>query len=255
MGGRGGQSGMSAVTLASLVQAWDNAAVSGGANWQQNGDYTDNNNPELVKYQGQEDDKTASFLHGTEQKVDFADYADGYVFYDLPLNKLLLRLGVKGKPVALSDADFDAYVQQTGQQVYYRGWSGRTSAQRMIDAQYNHVGNGIYGDGYYFTPWHNTASSYARASGGSNGVVQRMALAPSARVISYSDLQQRMGAMSSKLQRSLGHTGGGSGRTYSPNDGEAQAALKLGYNVVDMGSGYMYAVTRDAFIVSRRLTR
>ena len=130
MGGRGSGSGMSSVPLLSLVQAWGDAAVSGGANWQHNGDYNDNNNPALVKYQGQEDDKTASFLHGTDTNVNFADYADGYQFYNLPLNKLLLRLGIKGKPVALSDADFDAYVQQTGQQVYYRGWSGKASAQR-----------------------------------------------------------------------------------------------------------------------------
>lgn len=166
-----------------------------------------------------------------------------------------MRMVIKGKPVALSDKDFDAYIQQTGQQVYYRGWSGKASAQRMVDAQYNHVGNGIYGDGYYFTPWHSTATGYAQASGGSAGVVQRLTLSPSARVISHAELQRRMGSMSSKLQRSLRYTGGGSGRTYSPNAGEAQAALKLGYNVVDMGTGYIYAVTRDAFIVSNRFTK
>lgn len=255
MGGRGSGSGMSSIPLASLIQAYDNAAAAGGANWQRNGDYTDNNNPDLVKYQGQEDDKTASFLHGTDQKTDFADYDDGYQFHDIPLNKLLLRLGIKGKPTTLSDKDFDAYVQQTGQQVYYRGWSGKEAAERMMDAEYNHVGNGRYGDGYYFTPDRSVAQSFAWNVRGS-GVVTRMALSPTARVISLSELRQKMASMSTKLQSSMRYAGtGGSGRTFSPNMGESQAALKLGYNVIDTGSGYLHAVTRDAFIVSRKLTR
>lgn len=255
MGGRGGGSGFSQTSIGALLQAYKNAEKAGGTNWRHNGDYTDNNNPNLLKYQGQEDDKTASFLHGTDQHVDFNDYADGYKFYDIPLNKLLLRLGVKGKPTVLSDEDFNTYIQQTGATEYFRGWSGSESANRMNDAEHNHVGNGRYGDGYYFTPDHSTASNYAYFSGGGNGVVQRMALSPTARVISLTDLRARMAGMSSKLQASLKYTGGGTGRTYSPNKGESQAALKLGYNVIDTGSGYLHAVTRDAFIVSKKLTK
>lgn len=249
MGGRGGSSGIGGRSFQALMRDWNRESAK-GADWQYTGDYNDDGNQNLIKYQGQDDDKTGNFLHGTENNINFSDYDDGYEYHDIPLNKLLLRLGIKGKPTELSDADFDKYIQQTGQQEFYRGWSSKSSADRMLDAKNNHVGNGRYGDGYYFTPDYGTAQSYASFG---SGVVQRVALSPKARVISLSRLRQQMRGMSSKLQSSLNHTGnGGSGRTYSGNRGEAQAALKLGYNVIDVGSGFYVAVTRDAFVVSRR---
>ena len=251
MGGRGASSGLIRRTgkVGSLLQTIQSNQVQNGPNWQQQGDYNNGGNPALIKYQGQDDDKTANFLASTERNVDLNDsqYADGYVYHDIPRNKLLLRLGVKGGPQMLSEADFNAYVRQTGQEVVYRGWSGQSSADRFVNAPNNHVGNGRYGDGYYYTPDLHTAKVYG------NGVVTKMTLSPSARIISYSDLQSRIAQMSPKLQSALRHTGtGGSGRTFSPNVGEAQAALKLGYNVIDVGGGYRYAVTADALIVSKK---
>ena len=251
MGGRGASSGLSyqSTTVSRLVQQVQNNQAQGGQSWQQQGDYDNGGNPALKKYQTQDDDKTANFLAGTERNVDLNDpqYADGYVYHDIPLNRLLLRLGVKGGPKVVSDADFNAYVRHTGQEVVYRGWSGQASADRFVNAPNNHVGNGRYGDGYYYSPDLRTAKLYG------SGVVTKMALAPTARIISYSDLQRKMAQMSTKLKSALRYTGnGGSGRTFSPNVGEAQAALKLGYNVIDVGGGYRYAVTADAFVVSKK---
>lgn len=251
MGGRGASSGLSrrTATVSRLLQTIQNNQAQSGPNWQQQGDYDNGGNPALIKYQGQDDDKTANFLASTERNVNLNDpqYADGYVYYDLPLNKLLLRLGVNGGPKMLSEADFNAYVRQSGQQVVYRGWSGQLAADRFSNAPHNHVGNGRYGEGYYYTPDLRTAKTYG------NGVVTKMALSPTARVISYSQLQSKMAQMSPKLQSALRHTGtGGSGRTYAPNAGESQAALKLGYNVIDVGGGYYVAVTGDALVVSRK---
>lgn len=259
MGGRGNSSGLSGGPggggggggvgpLLNQVQQLQNQY---GMNWaNQAGPYDDNGNPDLIKYQGQDDDKTANFLASTDRNVDFANYDDGYVYHDLPLNRLLLRLGVNGSPKVLSESDFNKYVQQSGQSVFYRGWSGAAAIDRFMNATHNHVGNGIYGDGYYFTPSLSTAKSY---SGGGSNVVTKMALSPSARVIDYNTLRQKMGQMSSKLQSSLNKAGTyGSNRTYGSNVGEAQAALKMGYNVIDMGSGYLVAVTADAFVVSKK---
>lgn len=215
------------------------------------GDYTDGGNAALIKFQGQDDDKTANFLASTDRNVDLNDpqYADGFTYYDIPLNKTLLRLGINKGPTVLSDTDFDTYVKQTGAQVFYRGWSGNAAVDRFTQAQHNHVGNGVYGDGYYFTPDLKVAKSYA----GSGGVVTKMALSPSARVVSYDDVSDNMSSMSPKLRAALGKTGrGGSGRTFGTNRGEAQAALKMGYNVVDMGTGYLYGVTADAFVTSTK---
>ncbi|MBR3561915.1 MAG: hypothetical protein IKN81_10410 [Oscillospiraceae bacterium] len=253
MGGRGASSGLTSnsPTVTRLLQTVQSNQAQSGPGWQQKGDYDNGGNPALLKYQQQDDDKTADFLAGTERNIDLNDpqYADGYVYHDIPLNKLLLRLGVKGGPKVVSEADFNAYVRQTGEQVVYRGWSGgQSSAERFMNAQNNHVGNGRYGDGYYYTPDLRTAKAFG------NGVITKMAIAPTARVISYQDLRSRMAQMSPKLQSALRYTGtGGTGRTFSPNVGEAQAALKLGYNAIDVGGGYRYAVTADALIVSKKL--
>ena len=254
MGGRGASSGLTSntATFNRLMNTIQQNESQNGPNWQQKGDYDNGGNPALLKYQGQDDDKTANFLASTDRNVDLNDpqYDDGYSYHDIPLNKLLLRLGVKGGPTVLSEADFNAYLRQTGQTVAYRGWSGDAAIDRFMNAKNNHVGNGRYGDGYYYTPSLSTAKTFG------NGVITKTALSPTARVINYYDLQREMAKMSPKLQSALRHTGhGGSGRTFSPNDGEAQAALKLGYNAIDMGSGYRYAVTADALVVSKKIIR
>lgn len=257
MGGRGSSSGLSAggagaggPSIGNLLSQIAQMQSQNGANWMYQSGYDDNGNPDLIKYQGQEDDKTANFLASTDKTVDFANYADGYGYHDLPLNRLLLRLNVNKGPQVLSDADFNSYVQQSGQQVVYRGWSGTAAVDRFMNATHNHVGNGRYGDGYYFSPNLSTARSY---SGGGKGSITKMALSPSARVIRYSDLQRAMSQMSAKLGRALHKAGTkGSGRTYGSNMGEAQAALKLGYNVIDVGGGYLVGITGDAFVVSKK---
>lgn len=251
MGGRGASSGLPSIGPAAMkmLNAVGTNRAQKGANWQHQGDYTDGDNPQLLKYQGQEDDKTANFLASTDRSVDLNDpqYADGYAYHDLPLNKLLLRMGINGGPEVVSESDFNAYVKQSGQQVFYRGWSGQAAADRFISATHNHVGNGLAGDGYYFTPDLSTAKSYG------NGVVTKMALSPTARVIDWNTLKSKMGQMSSKLQSAFHYAGtSGSGRTYGSNIGESQAALKLGYNVIDMGGGYYVGVTADAFVISKK---
>lgn len=251
MGGRGAASGLNQMskTVSGMLQTIKNNEAQSGPDWQKKAGYDNNGNPALIKYQGQEDDKTANFLAGTESKVDLNDpqYDDGYAYHNIPLNKLLLRLGVKGGPTVLSEADFNAYIRNSGQEVVYRGWSGQASADRFLNQKYNHVGNGRYGDGYYYTPDLRTAKTYG------SGVITKMALSPTAKVITRSDLQKEMAKMSPKLRGALSHAGrGGSGRTFSPNMGEAQAAIKLGFNAIDIGGGYRFAVTADALVVSRK---
>ena len=256
MGGRGSSSGMSSggIGLRGLLKQHDANQKANGQNYNTNGDYTDGNNPNLIKYQGQEDDKTANFLAGTDRGVDLNDpqYDDGYGYHDIPLNKLLLRMGITKGPTVLSESDFNQYVQQTGMDVMYRGWSGSAAIDRFMNATHNHVGNGRYGDGYYFTPDKSTARSFAALGSGN---ITRMALSPNARVISLSDLHSKMQAASGKLQSALYKAGtGGSGRTFGSNSGEAQMALKLGYNVIDVGTGYYLAITADALVVSKKTT-
>lgn len=219
----------------------------------QQGGYTDENNPNLVKYQNQTPDKVANFLAGTDRNVDLNNdpqYQDGYEYHDLPLNRLLARLGINKGATVLSDKEFDRYCQQTGQQTMYRGWSSQQSAERFMNTKNNHVGNGRLGDGYYFSPDKSTAQTFA---GWNGGKVMKVALSPKANVINLGTLRSMMAQEPARLQSALRKAGtGGSGRTFGSNKGEAQYALMKGYNVVESG-GYMYAITNDALVVSTRL--
>jgi len=216
------------------------------------GSYTDENNPALLKYQSQTPDKVADFLAGTDKNVNLNDpqYQDGYAYHDLPLNRLLARLGINKGPTVLSPTEFQQYCQQTGQQAMYRGWSSTASAQRFMNTTNNHVGNGRLGDGYYFSPDLSTAQTFAGP--GRNNVMQ-VALSPKAKVINLHTLRNMMAQEPQKLQNALRKAGTyGSGRTYGSNIGEAQYALMKGYNVVESG-GYMFAVTNDALVCSTKL--
>ena len=264
MGGRGGKSGLSAGggyggfgSLGGLIQAVGSGmSLDYDVNTDptKRGDWNDDGNPQVVKYQGQEDDKTANFLASTDHTIDLNDpqYADGYGYHDLPLNRLLLRMGVTGQPIVLDDNDFQALVQQTGAQVVYRGWSGKSAIGRFMNATHNHVGNGVMGDGYYFSPDISTAAGYS-AHGFGHGEITQMVLNPlKARAVDLSTLQTMMQQASPKLQSSLYKTGTmGSGRTYGSNSGEMQYALKMGYNIIVSGD-YVVGGTADAFIVSRK---
>lgn len=247
MGGRGAKSGLNNGFLNVLIRRKQmQQQTAAGAN--DPGDYTDDGNPALVKYQGQEDDKTARFLAKVWNDTDLAAEDDGHGFYDNSYQKLVLSLGLNKKPTVLDDADFDQYVQQTGAQVFYRGWSSRNSANRLLSAEKTHTGTGIYGDGIYMTTVRTSAMGYGSAA------VTKMALSPTARVVNLSTVRAEIAKRSPNLQTGLSRAGSAGQRSYGPNDGEAQMALKMGYNAihVDSYSGSYYCVlTRDALVVNK----
>lgn len=254
-GGAGGFGGFGSLQgLINAVGNGTNLYYDTNTDPNKRGTWDDDGNAAVAKYQSQEDDKTANFLAGTDRNVDLNDsqYADGYAYHDLPLNRLLLRLGVNGRPIVLNDKDFKSLVNQTGAQVVYRGWSGPAAVDRFMNATHNHVGNGVMGDGYYFSPDLNVAATYS-THGMGRGEITQMVLNPAkARAIDLSTLRTMMGKSSPKLQKSLykaGHSG--SGRTYGSNGGEMQYALKMGYNVIVSGN-YVVGGTADAFIVSKK---
>lgn len=262
MGGRGGKSGAgggsgvgpnSGPSLNQLIQQAQSADFGASNDPNSFGGYDADGNPNVIKYQGQDENKTANFLAGTS-RLDLTDpqYADGYSYHDLPLNKLLLRLGANGTPTVLDDAQFNQYVNQSGAPMMYRGWSGTAAIDRFMNATHNHVGNGVMGDGYYMSPDISVAASYAKNRSTGNGEITKMALSPKARVIDRSAVLRAIRNASPKLQSSLRRAGqGGSGRTYGDNDGESQMALKMGYNVIKSGN-YLVAITGDALVVSKK---
>ena len=75
---------------------------------QMQGDYTDNNNPELVKWQGQEENKSARFLSKIDNQTDLAQIqaqtGDKWGFYDNPYQKMSLAFNLNKPTTELSEA-------------------------------------------------------------------------------------------------------------------------------------------------------
>lgn len=256
MGGRGASSGGMSGSLRALLKAnGGNMALSQGTQTnsqlqltrdQLKADYTDNGNPQLLKWQQQTDDKSANFLAKVDKNTDLAQIqqatGDKWAFHDNPQQKLVQSMNLNGKATVLSESDFNKYVQQTGATVLYRGWSGQDAVDRFKKSPNSHIGNGINGDGYYLAPNKSTAKGYG-------GTGTKMALSPTARVVSLDDVNQAIANASPKFRSALQKAGSGGTRTYGSNRGQAQMALKMGYNTIDAGWAVI-PLTRDAVVIS-----
>lgn len=259
MGGRGASSGVGgnspAQTTANNPTAYGGyGSLQGLANAVQNmsppqtnavkGDYDGNGNAELIKYQQQTDDtKTEKFLAGLSKKTDVIDNLqtnEQWGFYNNPMQKMILKMGLNDKPTVLSKKDFDALATKTGAEVLSRGWSSDSSRDRFTESEFTHIGTGRYGDGLYFGS-KSTASGYGSS-------MSTVMLSPNARVIDVRTLRSMMpktGGLATTLRYS-GTTG--ERQYYNDIGGESQWALKLGYNVIDAG-WCKCVLTRDALIV------
>ena len=234
-----------------------------------NSGFDDNGNAQVTKWQGQVDDKAARFLSKANDDYTFRNgkfydkngnvISDQYGFYDGEYQKFSFAMGLNAKPQVMDDAAFDAMVRKNNLQLLYRGESGQNAADRFMNADIGHTGVGNFGDGYYFSTDKDDAIGYARYKSNYNGTgkVETMVLSPTARAIKYSDLEAKFASLSPKLRSALSAAGGSARGSGYGNSGEAQLALKLGYNVVAVdyagGRTYCYALDRSAFIVKKSL--
>lgn len=250
MGGRGGASkvggGGAKPQQAQQPQPQQKSNAPGG--------WDDNGNPALVKYQNQTDDKTANFLAKVHRDTDLNQIQkqtnDPYGFYDNDFQRLVLQLGLNGKPQTMSAKQFDAYVKNNRSEVLYRGVSGQDAVDRFNNSPNNHTGNGVYGEGHYFSPDKSTAQQYARMAGGSKSKIITATLDKSkARVVDVNTVRAEIQKHNSRLRASLRNAGSAGTRSYGSNKGEAQMALKMGYNAINVPGFAVIPLVRDIVIV------
>lgn len=264
MGGRGSKSGLSAGggyggfgSLQALIQAMQQATAASTGAGQGQGynsfhsgegnstpDYTDDNNPALLKWQGQTDDaKVAAYLAKLGKAATPGQDAEGYAYHQSPFQNMVIDQNLNAPVFAkLSAADFAQYCQQNGLTPIYRGWSGGASSRsRFENAAASHTGTGMYGEGYYFGD-RGTASGYGSAT-------TIGALSPKARVVDLDVVQRALSSQSSRTRAAFQHSGR-TGSSFSNNSGEAQMALKLGYNVIRTDWSYV-VLTRDALVIQK----
>lgn len=264
MGGRGGKSGLSAGggyggfgSLQALIQAMqqvqgENVGTGNGGNTfhagegNANPDFTDGGNPALVKWQGQTDeDKMARYLAKLGKAQTPAQDAEGYAYYQSPFQNMVIDQGLNAPVFAkLSASDFATYCAQNGLTPIFRGWQGGASSKaRFEDAQMSHTGTGMYGEGFYF-------GSQSTASGYSGGATTVAALSPNARVVDLNTVRNAISGLGSRAQSAFHKSGYIPNSQFSPNQGDAQMALKLGYNVIRTDWSYV-VLTRDAVVIRK----
>ena len=258
MGGRGSSSGSGGGggygghgTLQGLINAMQQAQQNRGSGYGFNGnegsgvgDYTDNNNPALLKWQNQTDDtKTARYLAKLGKAQTPAQDAEGYSYHQSQFQNMVIDMNLNAPVYAkLSAAEFNQYCQQNGLTPIYRGWeSGQSSKDRFENAAASHTGAGRHGEGYYF-------GSASTASGYNGGALSVAALSPAARVVDVSEVQSRISA--SGARAAFNKSGHVASSSYMPNQGESQMALKMGYNVIRTSWCYV-VLTRDAVVVKK----
>lgn len=101
-----------------------------------------------------------------------------------------------GKPVTVSDDEFDRMTKEQGLDVLYRGVKGNEDesvSAADINAQYRNgeyqPGYGIFGNGYYAYGEADKADAEHYADG-THGSLARYALAKDAKVVEYTDVKQ-----------------------------------------------------------------
>ena len=160
-----------------------------------------------------------------------------WVNWSSSAQKVAIDLGMNETPQVVSKEDFNKYVEESGAAVCYRGvrYAGSMSGSNMIyqiayDKQKNYFGNGIYGDGLYFSTDRSVADSYSDGS----GAVAKCAIRPDAKVVEF---------QSADIE--------GARRKYGTSD-YAIAAMCSGYDAIKVhvsGSEDYYVVLNRAAMV------
>lgn len=152
--------------------------------------------------------------------------------------KVAIDLGMNETPQVVSKEDFNKYVEESGAAVCYRGvrYAGSMSGSNMIyqmayDKQKNYFGNGIYGDGLYFSTDRSAADSYSDGS----GAVAKCAIRPDAKVVEF---------RSAEIE--------GARRKYGTSD-YAIAAMCAGYDAIKVhvssSEDYYVVLNRAAMVM------
>ena len=140
---------------------------------------------------------------------------------DSGLQRVILAMNLAGPGRTVADADFDAAVKDAALNgvVLYRG-SSRVAIDNLVNGDVGYIGDGIHGDGIYFSTQIRTARSY----GGT-------------RVTAFIDKGLANVVSEDKLYRMLNNESHDVQRQFSGDSGLSSYALYKGYNVIHVPGG------------------
>lgn len=181
--------------------------------------------------------------------ASFVAYMQGLGSIDMPqfladndLQRVVYDSNVNDLPQVVDAKTFAQLpgktMYRTVNSVYDRNTDVGMSAAQICDqtmgSAFSRVGDGIYGNGYYFADTRRASIAYGRTRGDTQRTaVMQMKLNSNARVVSYSQLQGMLRNESRAVRSAVRDIG-----VY---------ALRKGYNVIDVGrSGYYNVLDRSA---------
>lgn len=207
----------------------------------------------LAEVQQMSDQELHDFLINV-YKTDIPDFLN-----KVHLQKMIYALNLNAAPEIVDQKTFDNLVKQ-GNTPIYRTVNDTTVngirftaddiCDMMTDGDTTFVGNGIHGDGLYFSNSLSGSKAYGHSSSKTVGAV----LNSSAKIISESALRQQYNTFIKthpQTRKALGFA-----RSKSSNDSMSQFALIQGYNVISspQGGGEMYytVIDRSALTMTRK---
>lgn len=138
---------------------------------------------------------------------------------------LIHELQLHGKPTVLPDDEFLAQAKDNAlhNMIMYRGVGSERSLNSLMYSDTTYIGNGIHGNGLYFSTSLDTAVMY---SDGSNNIGR-----------AYIDKDKARVVTESALRRALSHESPAVRERFSGNSGLSAYALYRGYNVIHVPGG------------------
>lgn len=184
---------------------------------------------------------------------------------DVHLQRMLYALGMNDTPEIVSEQEFDDMTVNapfgSGMKVLYRTvndtvingvpFTSQNCCDMLTDGDLTYVGNGVHGDGLYFSDSLSGSKMYGDSTGRTVGAV----LNSKAKVISEQKLQKEYDSFVKshpQTRKALGFA-----RSKSSHDSLSQFALIRGYNVISYTHGwsnetYYTVIDRSALTMSRK---
>lgn len=196
------------------------------------------------------DDKTLHDFLIDANNADMPDFLNTH-----HTQKMVYQLGMNDKPETVSQGEFDSLVAK-GNTVIYRtvNDNGMMSADDIIDSitdgDLSYMGNGVHGDGLYFSNSLRGSKAYGYSGSKTMGAV----LNSKAKVIDERQLKSEYDSFVQthpQTRKALGFA-----RSNSTHNSYSQFALSQGYNVIRTNEGggehYFVVLDRSALTTSKK---
>ena len=188
-------------------------------------DTTDRNKPwtdnmRVKSYASMSNEDAANYYKGV--RLSYEDSTKFGLNFGQKFQALVHDLGLHDKPIVLTDADYDRQMKTEALDgiELYRGVTNKAAVESLMFSDYTYEGDGIHGDGLYFSTQQRTAIEYGKN-----------------RMTAYIDKTLARPVTESTLRSMLRNESHEVQWAFSGDSGLSAYAIKKGYNVIHVPGG------------------